>query len=48
MTKSTYNPKNKIKLQNQLPKDVTSNKLLSNLQTFKQKLLSGNGFVVYR
>ena len=48
MTKSGYNPKNKIKLQNQIPKDVTSTKLPSNIQNFKQKLSSGNGFVVYR
>ena len=48
MTKSRYNPKYKIKLQNQIPKDITSNKLPSNLQSFKQKILSGNGFVVYR
>ena len=48
MTKSRYNPKYKIKLQNQIPKDITSTKLPSNLQSFKQKLLSGNGFVVYR
>ena len=48
MTKSRYNPKYKIKLQNQIPKDITSTMLPSNLQSFKQKLLSGNGFVVYR
>ena len=48
MTKSRYNPKHKIKLQNQIPKDITSTKLPANLQSFKQKLLSGNGFVVYR
>ena len=48
MTKSRYNPKYKIKLQNQIPKDITSTNLPSNLQNFKDKLLSGNGFVVYR
>ena len=48
MTKSRYNPKYKIKLQNQIPKDITSTNLPSNLQSFKEKLLSGNGFVVYR
>ena len=48
MTKSRYNPKYKIKLQNQIPKDITSTNLPSNLQSFKGKLLSGNGFVVYR
>ena len=48
MTKSRYIPKNKIKLQNQKPKDITSKKLPSILQSFKQKLLSRNSFVVYR
>ena len=48
MTKSRYNPKYKINLQNQLPKDITSTNLPSNLQSFKDKLLSGNGFVVYK
>ena len=48
MTKSRYNPKYKIKLQSQIPKDLTSTKLPSNLQRLKQKLLSGNGFVVCR
>ena len=48
MTKSRYNPKYKIKLQNQIPKDITSTCLPSNLQSFKDKLLSGNGFVVYK
>ena len=48
MTKSRYNPKHKIKLQKQIAKDNTSTKLPSNLQSFKQNLLAGNGFVVYR
>ena len=48
MTKSRYNPKYKIKLQNQIPKDITSTNLPSNIQSFKDKLLSGNGFVVYK
>ena len=48
MTKSRYNPKYKIKLQNQLPKDIKSTNLPSNIQSFNDKLLSGNGFVVYR
>ena len=48
MTKSRHNPKYKIKLQNQIPKDITSTNLPSNLQSFKDKLLSGNGFVFYR
>ena len=37
MTKSRYNPEYKIKLQNQIPKDITSTKLPSNLQSFKKK-----------
>ena len=48
MTKSRYNPKNKIKIQNQIPEDIKSTNLPSNIQSFKDKLLSGNGFVVYR
>ena len=48
MTKSRYNPKYKIKLQNQIPKDITFTKLPSILGNFKQKILSGNGFVVYK
>ena len=47
MTKSRYNPKYKIKLQYQIPKNITSTRLPSNLQSSKQKILSGNGFVVY-
>ena len=47
MTKSRYNPKYKIKLQNQILKDNKSTNLPPNLQSFKDKLLSGNGFVVY-
>ena len=48
MTKSRYNPKYKINLQNQIPKDITSTKLPQNLQNFKDKRLSGNGFVAYK
>ena len=48
MRKSRYNPKYKIKLQNQIPKDTESINLPQNLQSFKDKLLSGNGFVVYK
>ena len=48
MRKSRINPKYKIKLQNQIPKDIKSTNLPQNLQSFKDKLLSGNGFVVYR
>ena len=46
--KLRYNPKYKIKSQTQISKDNTLANLPSNLQSFKQKLLSGNGFVVYR
>ena len=48
MTKSRYYPKYKIKLRNQIPNDIKSNNLPQNLQSFKDKLLSGNGFVVYK
>ena len=48
MTKSRYNPKYETKSQNQIPKDSKSTNLPQNLQSFKDKLLSGNGFVVYR
>ena len=48
LIKSRYNPKYKIKSQTQILKDATSTNLPSNLQNFEQKLLSGNGFVVYR
>ena len=46
--KSRYNPKNKIKPQTQILKDVTSSILPSNLQNFKNKLLSGNGYITYK
>ena len=46
--KSRYNPKYKIKSQTQIIKDVTSSNLPSNLQNFKQKLLSGNCFMKYQ
>ena len=48
MTKSRYNPKYEIKLQNQIPKDNKSTNLPQNIQSFKDKLLLGNGFVVYK
>ena len=48
MTKSRYNPKYKTNIQNQIPKDIKSIFLPQSLQSFKDKLLSGNGFVVYR
>ena len=43
--KTRYNPKYKIKPQNKLLKDNTSSNLPSNLQDFKQKILSGSGFL---
>ena len=46
MTKSRYNPKYKIELQTQIPKDNKSTNLPHNLQSFKGKLLSRNAFVV--
>ena len=48
LIKSRYNPNYKIKSQTQILKDNTSNNLPSNLQNFKQKLLSGNGFIIYK
>ena len=48
MTKSRYNSKYKIKLQNQMSKDIKSTNLPKNLQSFKDKLLSGNGFIIYK
>ena len=48
MTKSRYNPKYKIELQNQISKDIKSTTLPQKLQNFKEKLKSGNGFVVYK
>ena len=48
LIKSRYNPEQKIKLQTQLLKDNTSTNLPSVLQNFKNNLLSGKGFIVYR
>ena len=31
-----------------MPKDIKSTNLPTNLQSFKDKLLSGNGFIVYK
>ena len=44
--KSRYNPTYKIKSQTQPSKDNTYNNLPSILQSFKQKLLSGNDFCI--
>ena len=48
MTESRYNPKYKIKLQNQIPKEISKTNLPSNIQNFRDKLISGSGFVIYR
>ena len=48
MTNSRYNPTYRIKLQNQIPKDNKSTNLPSNLRSFKDKLLSGSGFIIYK
>ena len=47
LIKSRYNPKYKIKPQPKSSKDNTSTNLPSNLQNFKEKLLSGNCFIKY-
>ena len=46
--KSKYNPKNKLKSKTIILKDNTSQNLPPNLLCFKQKLLSGNGFITYK
>ena len=48
LIKSRYNPKYKLKSKTITPKDNTTSNLPSNLQSFKQKLLSGNGFITYK
>ena len=48
MAKSRYNPKDRIKLQNHIPKDIKSTILPKNLQSFKDKLICGNGFIIYK
>ena len=48
MTKTRYNPEYKIKLQIQIRKDIKSTNLPKNLQSLTDKLLSGNGFIVYK
>ena len=37
-----------MKLQSKILKDITSTNLPSNIKNFKQKLLSGKRFAVYR
>ena len=46
--KSKYIPKYKLKSKTILLKDNTSTNLPPILLSFKQKLLSGNGFVEYK
>ena len=48
LLKSRNSPRYKIKLQTQSLKDITSSNLPQSLQNFKQKLLSGIGFIVYK
>ena len=48
LIKSRYNPKYKTKSQNQPSNLNTFNNLPTNLQNFKQKLLSGSGFITYK
>ena len=48
LIKSRYNPRYIIKSQNQPSKHNTFNNLPPNLQNFKEKLLSGNGFITYK
>ena len=48
LIKSRYKPKYEIKSQTQTSKDINSINLPQNLQNFKQKLLSGSAFIVYR
>ena len=45
---SRYNPRYKIKSQTLILKDINSTNLPQNLQSFKEKLLSGNGFITYK
>ena len=48
LIKLRYNPNCKVKWQNQVLRDNTSTNLPSNLLSFKQNLLFGNGFIVYK
>ena len=48
LNKSRYKPKYKIKFQTQKIKDYNSTNLPQNSQIFKNNLLSGYGFIVYR
>ena len=47
LIKSRFHPKKqKLKIKQEV--NNTKSNLLPNLQSFKQKLLSGNGFIVYK
>ena len=48
LIKSRYNPRYEIKSEKEVSKHNTFNNLPPNLQSFKQKILSGNGFVEYK
>ena len=48
LMESKCNPKYKISITNNNTRSNNSTPPPSNLQTFKNKLLSGNGFVVYK
>ena len=48
LIKSRYKPIYKLKSQNQTSNQNTSSNLPQNLQSFKQKLLSGSGFITYK
>ena len=48
LSKSGYNPKYKPKSKTIELEENTSTKLPSNLQNFKQKLLSGSGFIEHK
>ena len=48
LIKSRYNPNYKNKSQTESSKDNTSFNLLQCLQSCKQKLIAGNGFIIYK
>ena len=48
LIKSRYKARYKIKSKTEMLKPDTSLTLPSNIQNFKQKLLSGNGFITYK
>ena len=48
LLKPRYSPKHKFKSKTDISKESTSKYLPPNLENFKHKLLSGNGFVTYK